>query len=167
MEDIKTCKLCFDSFNTGERKAYTISPCSHYYCILCLNKLTKQECPECRREIESIAINRTMLDMLNSLPSYSSQNDEFSNLVKSIRDEIEIEKEKKKSIILKDFRKLTKTLDKIEMDYKNLSNSSNLEETRLKMSLMKSSLKFESMINVFNTIGNVAFKNNRFSSIFI
>ena len=49
-----SCQICGNDYDSIEHRPYLIVPCCHSYCINCLNKLIKQQCPRCNVAIEQI-----------------------------------------------------------------------------------------------------------------
>lgn len=61
------CSICNNDYDEVITKPFTIVPCGHLYCEICLNKLKNSECPECRVIIEKIIINRPFLNLINEI----------------------------------------------------------------------------------------------------
>ena len=63
------CPICFNKYDEGNHKPFSIVPCGHCFCINCLNSLTTQICPNDRSPIQAKVINRAILDLLSSSDS--------------------------------------------------------------------------------------------------
>ena len=62
------CKICMQDFDENNRIPYTLNPCGHYFCIICLNSLPSKLCPLDRLRIDGKIVNRAILDMLSMPP---------------------------------------------------------------------------------------------------
>ena len=164
-EDATKCKICCDFFNAGPKKAYSINPCGHYYCISCINKLPAQTCPHCRGEIKNITINRAILDILDTTTSNTIIADDFIKEVEITRNKVAKEKQKKELLILEDFVKISNELDQIKKEYESLKNRPHEVENALKMSMLIRTFKFKPRLNVGNSIGGVKFSTSKSSGI--
>ena len=60
------CKICSKTYNDSSIKPYSLIPCGHSYCVLCLEKLKK--CPECEAEISGKLLNHAILEVINPNP---------------------------------------------------------------------------------------------------
>ena len=69
MNTSEDCKICYDRYNRVDKKPYLINPCCDCYCKSCLDKLETQICPGCRGDINSIIINRPILNLLEEAPT--------------------------------------------------------------------------------------------------
>ena len=63
------CKICYEKYNENLKKPYSFQPCSHTFCIECINNLNKLECPRCKREIKDKQPNFDLLEALEELIS--------------------------------------------------------------------------------------------------
>ncbi len=47
------CEICFEKFDKQKRKPMTILPCTHTFCLECMEKLQYQtyNCPKCKKQI--------------------------------------------------------------------------------------------------------------------
>ena len=70
------CKICFEVFNTSNRKPIIVMLCGHTFCLECVDKLKKQDfiCPNDREPITNQKPNYALLDFLNSKDSAQSKN---------------------------------------------------------------------------------------------
>jgi len=59
------CVLCYELFDESQYKPYSINPCGHYFCKVCLDKIKNNKCPTCRGNIQSKTLNRGILDLIN------------------------------------------------------------------------------------------------------
>lgn len=55
------CEICFEPFDHSIRKPYSLSSCSHTYCLSCLQKLINKKCPECNKTIKEKNPNNALL----------------------------------------------------------------------------------------------------------
>ena len=46
------CRVCYLPFDWDERRPTCLSPCGHFVCLSCYNRLAARECPDCRGHIE-------------------------------------------------------------------------------------------------------------------
>ena len=131
------CTICFERYNMAYKKPYLINPCGHTYCKTCLDNLSARKCPVCRGNIDSIIINRTVLDILEkptalSDPSTieiqkkldilrSKQKDkraEYKNKIENLKHKIQLDKTAKIQVLENDSVLLMKKLDDIEKKFK-------------------------------------------------
>ena len=63
-----TCDICFNNYDSDERKPITIMQCGHTYCLICLNHLRiyDYKCPKDREQITNQKPNYALLDLINS-----------------------------------------------------------------------------------------------------
>ena len=76
------CNICFETYNESDRQPYTLSPCGHCFCLQCINKFERQQCPVDRNIFSSKIINRGILDILVSASSPETPNN-FRDALKS------------------------------------------------------------------------------------
>ena len=57
------CEICFERYNDSDKQPYILIPCSHSFCISCIEKLDK--CATCRSQITGKFINRGILNLLD------------------------------------------------------------------------------------------------------
>lgn len=43
------CEICMENFDHSKHEPYVLIPCSHTFCISCINKLGNHTCPTCKR----------------------------------------------------------------------------------------------------------------------
>ena len=53
------CKHCFDS---ETHQPYTLYPCSHTYCIKCVNEMVDKKCIDCSQDIKNTCKNLALLN---------------------------------------------------------------------------------------------------------
>lgn len=58
------CKICYESFDLNQRRPFTLIPCGHCFCIVCLSRLTEAICPNCRNPIIDKKVNYSIIDFL-------------------------------------------------------------------------------------------------------
>ena len=58
------CKLCFEPYDTDSRKPMNLHPCNHTYCKQCLDQLNRNECPNCRTEINDKRVNYALVEVI-------------------------------------------------------------------------------------------------------
>ena len=44
MDDLKCCSICTNQYDNAARKPYSISPCGHYLCFCCINRIENNKC---------------------------------------------------------------------------------------------------------------------------
>ena len=64
----KDAPICFNNYDSDERKPITIMQCGHTYCLICLNHLRiyDYKCPKDREQITNQKPNYALLDLINS-----------------------------------------------------------------------------------------------------
>jgi hypothetical protein len=68
------CSICTEDFEETElKRPFTLSPCGHCFCMGCLNRLTLNRCPECRRFIEQKTLNRGLLSLIEKNKATSTK----------------------------------------------------------------------------------------------
>ena len=53
------CDKCKNSFNSTNKQPYSLYPCSHTYCLRCVEDLEDNKCPECKSKIK--AVNKNLI----------------------------------------------------------------------------------------------------------
>jgi len=77
-EDLLSCEICQEEFDTHTRSPY-ILPCYHSYCGICINNLSKHgrlKCPKCRVEIaadKKFPMDTTRVALMDLKQSVQSQ----------------------------------------------------------------------------------------------
>lgn len=61
------CEICEMKFDHSDHKPFCIIPCTHTYCIYCLNRLIRKKCPKCDAVIKSKNPNWSLI---NLIPDY-------------------------------------------------------------------------------------------------
>ena len=61
------CEICLETFSYS-CKPYSLYPCGHSYCMMCLDRLEKQECPKCKNEIKDKQVNFSLLILVSDIP---------------------------------------------------------------------------------------------------
>lgn len=79
------CKICFEKYNNTVVKPYSLYPCSHSFCIRCLEALPQKECPKCKREIRDKQPNYDLLEALEELHPVDSH---LKKEIQSLLDEL-------------------------------------------------------------------------------
>ena len=69
------CEICETKFDHGEHKPYCIIPCTHTYCITCLNRLIRKKCPKCDMIIHSKNPNWSLIGLIGPDSQPLSKND--------------------------------------------------------------------------------------------
>jgi hypothetical protein len=59
-----SCTICFNSFDHSVHKPYTLSCLLHTYCISCIEKLDKKNCPICNEPITKKHPNIALLEFI-------------------------------------------------------------------------------------------------------
>ena len=57
------CQLCLEPFDNSFRKPYNLS-CSHTFCIICLNDLKENVCPNCKKLITEKHSNEAIMELI-------------------------------------------------------------------------------------------------------
>lgn len=106
------CDICYDDYNSNEKKPFTLVPCGHTFCIKCINSLMSREasCPNCRKKISEKIPNYGLVGLLelNLVPDLNT------DLKKSISLRQNEIKEAKEDYDLKFNKKLNESNKKIE-----------------------------------------------------
>jgi hypothetical protein len=157
------CEICFGKYGdeSEDEKPYVIVPCGHSICFKCLSASLLVKCPFCQVKITNYAINWTVLNAIRSSCCNASDDstsrglkEELENRVrlirekklntlKKIRDEINIETEKKTQSLRKDAEKLIQQLDESEKNNEVYLNAKKNEIKRF--SNMSSPAQLESL----------------------
>jgi hypothetical protein len=58
------CEICFESFDHSIRKPYSLSSCSHTYCLSCLQSFTNNKCPTCNKKFKQKNPNIALLKLI-------------------------------------------------------------------------------------------------------
>ena len=66
MNSLKECSVCFENFDTMDRKPCVISPCGHYICEQCFDTVTPKKCPICRQSMDIKIINRPLMSCIET-----------------------------------------------------------------------------------------------------
>lgn len=61
-----TCFVCQDIYKRDVNPAMTLIPCGHIVCNPCIKQWRKENnsCPECRKAIQNVIVNRGLMDMI-------------------------------------------------------------------------------------------------------
>lgn len=83
------CRICFEKYNTHNRKPITLMPCCHTFCLSCLINLFKSydfkfNCPKCREKFYLCKPNRILFELMKPESKYKPQ---YSR-IESINNEI-------------------------------------------------------------------------------
>ena len=141
------CSICFENFDDEkpERKPCNINPCGHCFCSNCLNYLSSNTCPKCRRPFTSKSLNWALLQVISEKKQEkmnSSEFDLFFSFQFNLKDDVKKFIQKLKSN--RDFDKNVKIyLDDGEIDK---TNNSALTEKTTKM--IKSAKVFISFLTI-------------------
>ena len=78
------CEICETRFDHDEHKPYCIIPCTHSYCITCLNRLIRKKCPKCDTLIQSKNPNWSLIGLIgiDSIPT-STKNESHDSKSKT------------------------------------------------------------------------------------
>ena len=62
------CENCSKLYNINDQKPMILLPCTHTFCLQCINELKKQgsKCPLCKKEFTSEKPNSDLLKKLDS-----------------------------------------------------------------------------------------------------
>ena len=118
------CPLCYELYDENQNQPYSVNPCGHSFCNICLGKINKNNCPTCRCNIQSKTLNRGLLDLINSKTSIqegtSHKNKKIKLFQNSLIEEVENllgEWKSRKENQVKIFNKKIKSLiDDVEKD---------------------------------------------------
>lgn len=58
------CEICLNSYDAITRKPYSLVPCGHSFCILCMNQMQNFNCPVCRAQFSNKIPNWEILKLL-------------------------------------------------------------------------------------------------------
>ncbi len=61
---MSTCNICLEAFDHSTHKPYSLSSCSHTYCLNCLEKLTNKKCPSCGKLFKEKHPNIALLEFI-------------------------------------------------------------------------------------------------------
>ena len=61
---MSTCNICLESFDHSTHKPYSLSSCSHTYCLSCLAKLTNKKCPSSGKLFKEKHPNLALLEFI-------------------------------------------------------------------------------------------------------
>ena len=95
------CIVCFNNYDHLKHKPYSLSHCSHTFCIRCIEKFRPRKCPTCRKYFRAIHKNLALLDLLPYKLEDKKQIQELKQKLENIYEE---------SVYLK--RKLSSKIDK-------------------------------------------------------
>ncbi|XP_066594586.1 E3 ubiquitin-protein ligase RAD18-like isoform X2 [Prorops nasuta] len=119
IEDLLTCSICYEFFETS-----VITPCSHNYCSLCIRRYLhyKTQCPACFEDLfeKDLRINKTLNEILLSY-----------NIVKPKLQKVLLE-QKAQAVQNKNFNSTPKSSlsNKVQLDL-DISVASNYEDTNI------------------------------------
>ena len=70
MSSAIVCSICMEQYRLGINPPMTCSPCGHVFCDPCLQiwKRQSNSCPNCRGRIQTVTLNRGMMEILESTP---------------------------------------------------------------------------------------------------
>lgn len=60
LESMLTCPVCLDKYNQTKRRPMVLVPCGHTICNSCYGKLTVNNCPIDRGNIQSTVVNHCL-----------------------------------------------------------------------------------------------------------
>ena len=64
------CEICLINYDAINRKPYSLVPCGHTFCIMCMNEMQTNNCPVCRANFSNKIPNWEILKRLkSSVPS--------------------------------------------------------------------------------------------------
>ena len=98
MECISDCKICYNSYNSKERKPKMLF-CGHTFCSICIQAILEGRvyetiCPTCRRRIScsfsQLPINYSLLDLVNCIED-DEENDSDDSIVECTKHSQSIE----------------------------------------------------------------------------
>lgn len=69
MESYKSCDKCYELFNQGDNKPFSIVPCGHEFCLSCIDNLDEKICPTCGEAFEHKIINWGLMKAIQDLNS--------------------------------------------------------------------------------------------------
>ena len=78
------CQICYNDYNHSINKPYSLSHCSHTFCIECLNKLTSNKCPICKAEYQAKNPNLSLMEFIPK-SSFDITREEFENTLKKAK----------------------------------------------------------------------------------
>lgn len=58
------CEICVKPYDKSKRQPFVVSPCSHTFCIECLQKLDLKQCRTCNKEIRGKNTNWALLQLV-------------------------------------------------------------------------------------------------------
>ena len=58
------CEICEIQFDHHSHKPLCLIPCTHTYCINCINKLIRHKCPKCASIIQKANPNWSLISLL-------------------------------------------------------------------------------------------------------
>jgi hypothetical protein len=134
MDDLKCCSICTNQYDNAARKPYSISPCGHYLCFCCINRIENNKCPNCREPITGKIINRAILTLMDMPKEFDNPvmilKNSLVDEIKDLESDMEaarskcVNKIKKKSNLIKaEIEKIKqKRMAEIERDARILLN---------------------------------------------
>jgi hypothetical protein len=75
--DVKECSICYEEVSTS-------LDCTHSVCEECLNKLTDDRCPQCRRELQGKLITPTVLTGIYERMKRRREEQEMTDLLSAL-----------------------------------------------------------------------------------
>lgn len=66
------CDICENKFDESDYKPYVLYPCSHTFCINCLNVWTEKTCPNCRLVIQDKNPNWMLMKLIAEIDKINS-----------------------------------------------------------------------------------------------
>lgn len=90
-----TCNVCMEKYNRNANPAMTLVPCGHNFCKPCIEiwRRNNNSCPECRRNIINLTINRGLMDVIET------SNNSSTNLISVEKFCQVLSKEKDKEVL--------------------------------------------------------------------
>jgi hypothetical protein len=102
---MSTCNICLEAFDHSTHKPYSLSSCSHTYCLNCLEKLTNKKCPSCGKLFREKHPNIALIEFI-PLSSFDKLKGECSKALIEINEVKEDLKNNRQNKLKKDQTKL-------------------------------------------------------------
>lgn len=77
VKDVKECSICYEEVSTS-------LDCTHSVCEECLNRLTDDRCPQCRRELRGKLITPTILAGIYERMKRRKEEQEMTDLLSAL-----------------------------------------------------------------------------------
>ncbi len=152
------CGICFNKFNQSKNRPHVIHPCSHTFCLKCINKL--KVCPTCRSEIKDTKPNWALLQMITN-----DSNNQLDKLRSEVSEKLDakLKENKNKMNRLKDSinKKYSELYKQLQTNQKLLLDqvAANEQELNKKLNEIKSKeiIDDKNLREMFQKIQNLTF----------